>query len=315
MPQKYYFKKNIIPESSQGLKIFLGESKKNMKVGFLGFGEVASTLSNTLTCCGAEVYTSLENRSIKTQTLAKESAVNVCKDNHALAELSDVLISSVVPVEAVNIAKEVGRYVNGIYVDVNNISPQTAVKALSYIDNGKTVDAAIMGGIKKEKVFIIASGDYANKFSLLNDYGLNITVLKQELGRAKALKMLRSYYTKGISALLFESLFTAHKLGMDDEFLRCLEITECPGFKESAISRIKNSTYHAQRKSQEMDEVYKFIKDNSQDGSGKGKFTDENQHLVMVKATQEFFKTISSILNLDEEPESYQELFNLFKYI
>ena len=286
-----------------------------MKVGFLGFGEVASTLSGWLKEGGAEVYTSLKNRSIKTQVRAKESAVNICEDNQTMAELSDILISNVTPAEAVNIAKEVGKYVNGIYADVNNISPETACQALSYIENGKTVDAAIMGGVFKQRspVLILATGEYAEQFSTLNNYGLNIKVLKHELGHAKALKMLRSYYTKGVSALLFESLYKAYNLGMDNEFLRCLEITECPEFRESAISRVKNSTFHANRKSQEMDEVYKFMKDYHQDGLGNYKSVNGNQHLTMVKSTLEFFKNISGIIKLDEKPKNYQELFNLFK--
>lgn len=291
-----------------------------MKVGFLGFGEVALTLSSWLKEGGAEVYTSLENRSPKTQARAKESAVNICDDNQALAELSDILISSVTPAEAVNIAQEVGKHVKGLYVDVNNISPQTANLALCCILNGKTVDAAIMGRVGEigNPTLIVASGEYAGQFSILNKYGLNIKVLDHELGQAKALKMLRSYYTKGVSALLFESLFKAYNLGLDDEFLRCLEITECPDFKGSAISRIKNSTYHAERKLQEMDEVYMFMRDYHPDGSditkdgfGGDKSVEEDQQLKMVKSTQEFYKNISSRFKLDEKPENYQELFKI----
>lgn len=293
-----------------------------MKVGFLGFGEVASTLSCMLKEGGAEVYTSLENRSNITLARARESGVNICVDNQALAELTDILISSVTPIEAVNVAKEVGKHVNGIYVDVNNISPHTASHALGYIENGKTVDAAIMGGVHKKgsPVLILASGNYAGKFSKLNNYGLNIKVLNHELGQAKALKMLRSYYTKGVSALLFESLFTAYNLGLDDEFLRCLEITECPGFKNLALSRIKNSTYHAQRKSQEMDEVYMFMNNYDigglkmdKDKFGRDKPIKENQHATMVKSTRDFFKNISNIFKLKKKPENYQELFKVLK--
>lgn len=271
-----------------------------MKVGFLGFGEVASTLSKWLKDGGAEIYTSLENRSVKTQILAENHGVNICRDNKTLAEVSDILISSVTPAEAIDVAREVGKYVEGVYVDVNNISPRTAEKALGYIENGKTVDAAIIGGIKNEgiKMLILASGNHAEEFSRLNQYGLNIKVISPDTGKAKALKMLRSSYTKGVSALLFESLYSAYQMGLDEEFLKCLESTECPGFKESALSRIENSAYHAHRKSQEMEEVLKFM---------------ENEHPSMVKSTREFFKYISKTFKLDEKPESYKEIFELFK--
>ena len=282
-----------------------------MKVGFLGFGEVALNLSGRLTQGGAEVYTSIGNRSAKTRKLAKESTVKICEDNQALAELSDILISSVTPENAVNVAKEVGKYVNGIYVDLNNISPQTAEQALGYIENGKTADAALMGRVRDEKVLILATGEYARQFSILNKYGLQIKVLNHKPGQAKALKMLRSSYTKSVSALLFESLYTAYNMGLDEEFLKCLEITEGPHFKESATSRIKNSAYYSRRKAMEMDEVINFIKNYPDDKLDNDELKKEYQHLIMVKAAQEFFKKLKNKQNLDEKPENYRELFNL----
>lgn len=273
-----------------------------MKIGFLGFGEVASTISKWLTEGGADVYTSLENRSDRTRSLAKKCAVNICKDNRTVAEISDILISAVTPAEAVNVAKEVGKYSRGIYVDINNVSPQTVKKALNYIENGKTADAAIMGGIKKEgiKVQIIASGNCADQFSKLNQYGLNIKVIDSTLGQAKALKMLRSYYTKGVSALLFESFYSAYQMGLDDELLKCLEKTEGPDFRKSALSRITSSAFHSLRRAQEMDEVTEMI-------------SEFNKHPYMSEATKESFRNISKGIKLEEKTEDYKDIFKFFK--
>lgn len=281
-----------------------------MNVGFLGFGEVASNLSVWLKEAGADVYTSIENRSNKTQGLAKDCGVNICSDNKSMAEISDILISAVTPAEALNIAKEVGKYVKGIYIDVNNISPRTVNEAMGYIENGKTVDAAIMGGIEKEgiRVQIVASGSYAEQFSNLNQYGLNIRVISPDLGKAKALKMLRSSYTKGVSAVLLESLFFAHQLDLDQELLKCLESTECPDFRESSLSRVKNSAYHAERKSQEMEEVLKFM-----NNMRKLEVIHEDEHPCMVKSTGEYFKYISENMKLDKKPDNLKELFELLK--
>lgn len=281
-----------------------------MKVGFLGFGEVASALSVWLKEAGAEVYTSIENRSNKTQDLAEDCGVNICSHNKALVEISDILISAVTPAEALNIAKEVGKHVKGIYIDVNNISPGTVNEAMGYIENGKTVDAAIIGGIREEGIMvqIVASGSYAEQFSNLNQYGLNIKVISPYLGKAKALKMLRSSYTKGVSAVLLESLFFAHQLDLDQELLKCLESTECPDFRESSISRVKNSAYHAERKSQEMEEVLKFMKNLI-----KLEVIHEDEPPCMVKYTGEYFKYISEKIKLDKKPDNLKELFELLK--
>jgi len=269
-----------------------------MKVGFIGFGEVASTLSKGLIDNGVEVYTSLGGRSIKTCSLAEEMCINICKDYKEVAVISDIIISAVVPAKAVEVAREIGEYSNAVYVDINNVSPKTVKKALSYIKNRKTVDAAIMGSIKRNgiKVQIITSGKSAKQFAKLNNYGLNIKIIGSEIGQASTLKMLRSSYTKGISALLFESLYTAYKMDLDKEFLKCLELTECPGFRESAISRIISSGFHADRRAQEMEEVLEMMSD--------------YDNPFISRATAEFFKTLSKKLDkIDKKFEDYKNLF------
>ncbi len=269
-----------------------------MKVGFLGFGEVASTISEGLISQGVEVYTSLKGRSVKTCNLAEELPINTCKDYKEVAMISDILISAVVPAKAIEVAREVGEHSKGVYVDINNVSPQTVKKALSYINNHKIVDAAIMGSIKNKGigVQIIASGSSANQFSELNNYGMNIKVMSSEIGKASTLKMLRSSYTKGVSALLFESLYSAYKMGLDDEFLKCLDKTECPDFRKSALSRITSSGFHAERRAQEMDEVLEVM--------------SEYENPLMSRAAAEFFTSLARKLDkLEKRPENYKDLF------
>lgn len=270
-----------------------------MKVGFLGFGEVASILSEGLQKHGATVATCVEKRSRKTKDLAEKSGVTLYKTNKELAEISDILISTVTPSQAIKVAQEVGKYVNGIYVDINNVSPKTVRKTLSFIENRKTVDASIIGSIRKGlHVSIIASGDYANEFAELNNYGMNINVIGDEIGQASAIKMLRSSFTKGISALLFETLYSAYKMGIDDEVLKYIAETECEGFKDSAISRIISSSVHAKRRGEEMEEVTELI--------------SEYVNPKMSSATEEFFKSLYKEINkLENRPKSYKEVFEL----
>src|SRR5512145_2913789 len=116
-----------------------------MKVGFIGFGEVASTLSQGLLDNGVTVLTCLHGRSATTKNKALEMGVTVCYSYRELAETSEILISAVTPSTAVQVAREIGKYSTGIYVDINNVSPATVLKALGQIENKKTVDAAIIG--------------------------------------------------------------------------------------------------------------------------------------------------------------------------
>lgn len=120
---------------------------------------------------------------------------------------------------------------------------------------------------------------------------MNINIVGADLGQASALKMLRSVYTKGVSALLSESFYTAYKMGISDVLLNYLSGTECPSFKESAISRIMSSELNAKRRAQEMLEVVKVVSE----------YTDP----VMSRATLEFFQTISK----KQEKLDYEKIF------
>jgi len=272
-----------------------------MKIGFLGFGEVASTLSAGLLIEKVSVSTCIEGRSAKTKKLAEKSGITLYKTNKELAEDSDILISTVTPSQSIKVAREVGKYVNGVYVDMNNVSPLTVKEALSYIHNGKTVDASIIGSVKKgPSVHIIASGKFSDEFIKLNNYGMNISVIGDEIGQASAIKMLRSSFTKGMSALLIETLYSAYKMGIDEEVLNIIAETEGDHFKDSATSRIISSSVHAKRRYDEIEEVIELI--------------SETGNPEMSKATEKVFKLLfKKTKGLKERPESYKEVFKIME--
>lgn len=272
-----------------------------MKIGFLGFGEVASTFSIGLMENGVEVSTCVNDRSPRTIESAKNSDVKIYNSYKTLAEDSDILISSVVPSNAFEVAKTVSKYCKGIYVDMNNVSPRTVKKTLGVIENGKTVDAAIIGSVMRRgfKVKIIASGPFAPDFSELNHYGMDITVVGSENGQASEIKLLRSAYTKGVSALLFEILCQAKKFGVDREVLKYISETEGNDFIESTNSRITSAAFHAGRRFEEMEEIIDMFSDNP------------NQ--IMTNATAEYFKLLSKkIIKPDERPDDYIAALKLF---
>ena len=271
-----------------------------MQVGFIGFGEVASKLSMGLHEYGVNVYTCLEGRSARTVENARISGVKIYNSYKELAENSEVLISSVVPAMALEVAETVSSHSRGIYVDMNNVSPETVQKTLNVIENGKTVDAAIIGSVLKNglDVKIIASGPSADKFSELNDFGMNITVVGTENGNASAIKLLRSAYTKGVSALLIETLYHGFKMGIDREVLEYISLTEGEDFLESANSRMVSAGFHATRRAQEMEEVVDML--------------NKYQDPIMSNATLEFFKFMSqNFKKPSERPKNYTEIHKL----
>ncbi len=272
-----------------------------MQVGFLGFGEVASTISASLMENGVDVYTCVHGRSNRTKELAENIGVKFYGTYRVLAQNSDFLISSVVPSNAFKVAKMVGKHSKGIYVDMNNISPKTVKRTLGMIENGKTVDAAIIGSVVRMglNIKVIASGPYADDFARLKSFGMNISVVGPENGQASGIKLLRSAYTKGVSALLFESIQHAYKMGIDKEVIKYISETEGNDFMDSAMSRIISAAFHAERRSEEMEEVVEML--------------SEKHDPIMAKATEEFFKNLSkNIKKPKKRPENYLDVFKLF---
>lgn len=230
-----------------------------MRVGFIGFGEVAYTLASRLREEGVDVVTSLEGRSTRTVKLAGEAGVLDVPQEEVYS--ADIVISAVTPSVAIEAAKKAGEHVKGVYVDINNIAPRTVRKASSFIKNGRFADAAIMGSVRRKGsgVLIIAAGEGAEDFMKLNRHGLNIEVRGQRPGDASAIKMLRSSYTKGVSALLWETLLSAHMMGLEEDVMEVLEYTEGKDFRESTVSRLRSSIIHAGRRYEEMREVQSLL--------------------------------------------------------
>lgn len=284
-----------------------------MNVGFIGFGEVASTLSSGLLSNGANVSTCLEGRSKRTIYMAKKSGVNILDDFVGLARTSDILISAVTPSTAVDVAKKLGKYSKGIYVDINNVSPSTVNESLLLVENKRTVDAAIIGSVEKNgcDVQIIACGDAAKDFIILNDYGLNIKLMGAEIGHCSQIKIMRSSYTKGISAILWETIRGAYEMGIDEEVLKIIAETEGPQFEKLAYSRLISSFLHSKRRYEEMGELKKLLSDN--------KMLND---IIMVSAAENRFKDIcmknKKIQKENDEYgqyDSYKDIFYALKNI
>ena len=100
--------------------------------------------------------TSNENRSAKTCESIEKENIQVFDTFKEVAINSDILISATSPKSALTVAKEYGKHVRGIYLDLNNISPDTTLTLDKYVDN--LVDGAIIGKIDSENPVLYVSG-------------------------------------------------------------------------------------------------------------------------------------------------------------
>ena len=293
-----------------------------MKFGFIGFGEVSYTLSKILLSYGFEVWTSTEGRSKKTKDLVKSLNLNVLDSFEEVARQSDILISANSPQSALAVALKYGSLTDGIFLDFNNISPNTAKQIENYISDEHFIDSAIMGKVKSDELNLFFSGRKAEEFvtNMRNfiknndspsDVKVNIKVVSDEIGDVSKLKILRSSYTKGVSALLVETFETAEKLGLSEELWGILALTENRDFETASKSRISSSYRASKRKHEELNEVIEFL-----DG-----IYDNRKSKIMAIATKEKFEKLLSertsggvkVENIGEAWERIKKLWYIFK--
>lgn len=230
-----------------------------MIIGFIGFGKVSQNLARLIKGDDIDLVTSAEGRSDKTAEKIKSSNVRVLDTFRDVAIQSDVLISATSPKAALDVAKEYGEYVNGIYLDLNNISPDTTSKICMHVDG--MVDGAIMGKIDSDNPTLYLSGENADRLLFLNDF-IRTVKISDRIGDASVLKLLRSTYTKTLSALLIESYEIAKQNNLVDEFFDALALTEGDDFKEKSLSRINNTLSSSKRKSEELEEIISYFDEN-----------------------------------------------------
>ena len=227
-----------------------------MNIAFIGFGKVAYTLSRLIKSPDINFLTSTEKRSNDTIDLINKSNIEVYDSFREALENAEIIISAVTPSKAVKVADMYGPYCNGIYLDLNNISPDTSEKISNVVDN--FVDGAIIGKIDSKNPTLFLSGENAHKLLFLNDF-LNVNIVSDNIGDASKLKLLRSTYTKSLSVLLIETYDLAKKLDLEDEFFDTLSITDGDDFKDKSLSRINNTLKSSKRKAEELEEILNYF--------------------------------------------------------
>ncbi len=195
-------------------------------IAIMSPGDMGHAVGAVLRQAGLRVITQLDGRSERTRALAARAGIEEVGDDDALVRAADMLLSILVPSEAVALAERIARAVRGtgatpLYVDCNAIAPQTARQVGEIVEGAgaRFVDAGIIGpppqpGAASTRFY--ASGADAAAFARLADFGLDVRVVGDRPGQASALKMCYAALTKGTTALMTELSIAAERLGVRD---------------------------------------------------------------------------------------------------
>ncbi len=227
-----------------------------MIIGFIGFGKVSQNLISLIKSDDITFMTSVEGRSQRTIEKIKDYEIGVADTFKEVAIESDILISANSPKSAIEVAEKYGKYAKGIYLDLNNISPDTTFEILKFTPN--LVDGAIIGKIDSAHPILYVSGELSDKLMFLGKF-IDIRKISDNVGDVAILKLLRSSYTKTLSALLIESSELAKQHNLENEFFDILSLTEGDEFREKSLSRINNTLSSSKRKSEELEEIIDYF--------------------------------------------------------
>lgn len=244
-----------------------------MKVGFIGFGEAASSIAAGLHEEGVEevfCFDAMQNDACHREGMREkcracsgimlDSAADVCGR-------SDIVICAVPSNHAEHAAVDAlpGIHPGSIYVDVTTASPSEKRKISIQVEahGAVFVDAAMLGALLKDRhqVPMLLCGSGAKRFmELMEPYHMNLTFVKGEPGAATSIKFIRSITAKGLSCLLFESLQAARKFGVDETIVESFLDSFGPAFETVINGYLSGAIIHAERREHEMQNVVDFLK-------------------------------------------------------
>jgi 3-hydroxyisobutyrate dehydrogenase-like beta-hydroxyacid dehydrogenase len=231
-----------------------------IKIGFLHPGSMGISLAASAKNSGHEVYWVSEGRSEATHARAASQDLRDAGTLEALCETCSVIVSICPPHAAEDVAAQVaGCGFDGLYVDANAISPETAMRIGETLSGAGIafVDGCVIGGPAWEpgRTWLYLSGEAAGEVEVCFAKGpLETSVIGDQIGQASGLKMCFAAYTKGSSALLSAILATAEGLGVR----QALETQWSRGgsdFASKTQMRVRGVTAKAWRFAGELEEI------------------------------------------------------------
>jgi 3-hydroxyisobutyrate dehydrogenase-like beta-hydroxyacid dehydrogenase len=255
-----------------------------MATGFLHPGAMGASLAAA--CRGSRLWCGA-GRSDASRARALAAGMEDVGSLAALAKRADVIVSVCPPTAATEVASAVAAAgFEGIYVDVNAISPETARRIGTlfnrFVDGGVVGPPVAATGTTR----LYLSGNAASEVAQLwSGTALETRLVEGGAGAASAVKMCFAAWTKGTAALLLAIRALAVAEGVEDSLL-AEWATSNPGLIQQAERVATGNAPKAWRFAGELDEIAaSFAAQGLPDGFGRAA-ADVYQRLADFKDTE-----------------------------
>lgn len=235
------------------------------EIALIGFGEAGSTFARAgewhARACGWDILPARRAAMAELGLIAADSAAN------ALAE-APLVLSLVTADSALPAAQDYAAHLapGALWCDCNSVAPDTKRAAAEAVEaaGGRYVDVAVLAPVNPARLAVplLLAGKAAHEAEeRLRALGFtNVRVVGDEVGRASAIKMIRSVMVKGIEALTDEMMMAAEAAGVTDEVLASLDASEkAQPWAKRAAYNLERMTTHGLRRAAEMEESAKTL--------------------------------------------------------
>jgi 3-hydroxyisobutyrate dehydrogenase-like beta-hydroxyacid dehydrogenase len=196
------------------------------------------------------------------RTLMAKYGVETAADARGALQRAGIAISLVTADAALAAARDYAPLLpsQSLWCDMNSASPATKQAAAAAVEEagGRYVDVAVMAPVDAELAvpMLVAGRHSAAAKQLLEALGFsNVRIVGDEVGRAAAIKLIRSVMVKGIEALSAECAEAAEAAGVLDEVVASLDASDKHGSWAERIGyNLGRMELHGLRRAAEMEE-------------------------------------------------------------
>jgi 3-hydroxyisobutyrate dehydrogenase len=238
----------------------------NAGIALIGYGEVGTIFARELKAKAAGPIRAYDIK-FDRATPVEDGNAHLCASASDAVAGAGLIFSAVTAAETLNAARAACPAISAraFFVDLNSASPGAKRAAAEAIgaSGGRYVEAAVMSSVPPHKLRtpMLLGGPHAEDFlAFAAPLGLEARVYDSEYGRASAVKLCRSVLTKGIEALLTESLMTARRYGVEEDVLASLgDMLPLPDWNKTANYMVSRTVQHGRRRAEEMREAARTV--------------------------------------------------------
>lgn len=243
-------------------------------ISLIGYGEAGSTFARAggwgegSDGAGGNARAGVWDLRAERLALAADDGLMVARDAQEALAGREMVLSLVTADSALPAAQEYAAFLpkGAIWADCNSVAPGTKREAAAAIEaaGGCYVDVAVLAPVDPARLnvpLLLAGREAARAEVLLREAGFNnIRIVGDEVGRASAIKMIRSVMVKGVEALTAEMMLAAQQAGVVEEVLTSLDASEkaWPWARRAAYN-IERMVTHGVRRAAEMEESVKTL--------------------------------------------------------